>query len=198
MDENLHKRLIDKHTGRVLKHIGIPMELDEEASGIVKAILRTGVPIHKARIVLCGGSGSGKSELAKELEKSDGFEIFDLDEYIPGGFTPDLKEYLKRLEIAWERLQAILPKDGWIVEHVEACNPLLAQAINPSFAILLSPPKEHQKIVAGIRSKLSGTDPELRLARASQSRHIAEGQFNDTLGVKIYESSGVTVKKLLD
>ena len=131
------------------------------------------------KIVLTGGAGSGKTTLANELSKKLEIPIYDLDNYIRGGWTPDREEYEQRLFHAIYDLWTDLPAGdyGWIVEHVEACSPTITKFLRPNFAVLLDPGEEALMAAARARNSV-GSHDERREDRAVSSSKLAKEQFN--------------------
>ena len=154
--------------------------------------------LNMQRIIVAGGAGSGKTTIAAALSKSIGVKSFDFDEYIPGGWTEDKKEYDRRFNKALYELWEDVPqKKGFIVEHVEACNPDLVGLYRPDIAILVDPGLERLRQVAEARTEASSAaDPKNRLTRALQSDGRAKTQFKALPGEVIYKANGFTVKDL--
>lgn len=150
------------------------------------------------RICVAGGAGSGKSTLAKELSKQLELPVFDLDQFIKGGWTKNQKEYDRRFANALYDCWSALPaKKGWIIEHVEAGNPYLITAFKPSYLIRLTPSERHLRRVAGARALAAGENsPVGRVQRALDSDRISKEQFNQAKGTLMGTLTGCTMKAL--
>ncbi len=148
-------------------------------------------------LAICGAAGSQKTTLSDELSCLCGEPAFDLDEFIPGGYTPNRHEYESRLWKGWDRLAQHLPRSGWIIEHVEAANPFFLKMFSPHFLLHIDPGTEFLSMVARARSLASNsTDTYRRETRARESRAISASQFKDAEG-EIIRASGIwTLKKM--
>jgi hypothetical protein len=184
MNENERKRLTDNMASKLLELD--PLIAKKMAISVAKSISNsTDLDTSKLKVVVCGAAGSGKSTFARELSKELGVKAFDLDEFIPGGFTDDQKVYRLRLVKGWSSLWDSLPaRSGWIVEHVEACHNDFVGAMHPDFAVYLNPGEDHLKLVASARDAVGEFTNGKRKNRALQSNEIAKRQF-DNLGYSL-------------
>ena len=150
------------------------------------------------RILVTGGAGSGKTTIARILSTLFVVKNLDLDEYIPGGWTSDSREYARRFSKGLYELWEDVPrKKGWVIEHVEACNSLLTGLYRPDFAVLVDPGEERLREASEARSAVMGAnDSKDRLARALQSDKIAKTQFNSLPGEVILKIPGFLLKKI--
>jgi energy-coupling factor transporter ATP-binding protein EcfA2 len=152
--------------------------------------------IHNRTICITGGAGSGKSTLAKLLAKALSVKTFDLDEYIKGGYSDD-GTYDRRLSTAAYNVWMELPREGWIVEHVNACKPDVSDLFKPQYAILVDPGKQHLKEVAAARNMAGKTDHS-REERALKTAEEAKNEFKKLKGAYVPMSSGTLLVKRLD
>lgn len=150
------------------------------------------------RVLVTGGAGSGKTTLATHLAKALGVKSMNFDEYIPGGWTSDSQEYAKRFNKGlYEMWEDVPQKKGWVIEHVEACDPDLAGLYRSDFAVLVDPGEERLRAAAEARSAVIGKGTEGnkdRLARALQSDKKAKAQFNAMKGKVIAKAPGFLLK----
>ena len=150
------------------------------------------------RVLVTGGAGSGKTTLAGHLAKALGVKNLNFDEYIPGGWTSDSEEYAKRFNKGlYEMWDDVPKKKGWVIEHVEACDPDLVGLYRSDFAVLVDPGEERLRAAAEARSAVmsKGTDGNKdRLARALQSDKKAKAQFNAMKGKIIAKVPGLLLK----
>lgn len=176
------------------------LQIDErsivEAAEAVANVLSTysDTPLH---IVVCGGAGSNKTTFSAALSKELSAPAFDLDTFIPGGFTEDKWEYSNRfkkgLEKLWDEIPPVMP---WIVEHVEACNRDVVDLLHPTFAILLNPGMEHLKTVARARDAVGEDTEGKRKRRALETGIRSRLQFQSLRGKTILRREGIEVKTL--
>ncbi len=169
--------------------IGVDMdEVRKDAKAIADSLQKE-LGTKQLKIVITGGAGSGKTTVAGALATELGLKVFDFDEYIPGGWTEDKKEYERRfnkgLYELWEDCGSL--KKGYIIEHVEACHPDLVGLYRPDVAILVHPEIERLRKAAEARSAITGKS-EGRLERSLQSDKKATRQFNDLGGTPVYDS----------
>ena len=148
------------------------------------------------KVVVCGGAGSGKTELTGELSKALNIPVFDLDKYIQGGWSGNREVYDSALSAAMYDLWSDLPSSGsgYIVEHVEACNPKMVKFLSPDFAIILDPGKEHVTRVANARNTVRFN--EGREGRALSSMLDSKRHFSSVPGSIVMKDAGILVKKL--
>ena len=150
------------------------------------------------RVLITGGAGSGKSTMAGHLSRALGVKNLNFDEYIPGGWTSDSQEYAKRFNKGlYEMWDDVPKKKGWVIEHVEACDPDLVGLYPSDFAVLVDPGEERLRAVAEARSSVMGNGTEGnkdRLARALQSDKKAKAQFNAMKGKVIAKVPGYLLK----
>jgi hypothetical protein len=151
------------------------------------------------RFCITGGAGSGKTSLAGELAEALAIPCFDFDEYIPGGYTWQAKEYRSRLVKGMSNLWDDLPKSGWILEHVEACNEDVVKAFKPDFCIFMDPEVGRLLRTAQARGSVAGdTDEQVRKReqRALESSEYARMQFSKVPGKTVLEGDGWSMKKV--
>ena len=149
------------------------------------------------KVVVCGAAGSSKTSFAKHLSKKLDVPTFDLDEYIPEGWTGDEKKYETNFLNGLDNLWTELPlKGGWIIEHVHACSPKLAKMFNPGWAIHLNPGKQQLKAVARMRDAVAGEPDGTRTERAISSGRKAFQEFSKIPGEIVAEGSGWILKEL--
>lgn len=147
------------------------------------------------RIVITGAAGAGKSTTAKFIGEELKIPVFDLDQFIDGGWTKNREEYEHRLLGGMRKLLEKLPEGGWIVEHVEACHPSLVHAFEPNVAVFFKAPQDRLINVAQARSEASGSgDPGSRAMRAVTSGQTARSQFSEFPGKLLYVSAGELIK----
>lgn len=147
-------------------------------------------------ISICGGAGSGKSTFSEELSEKMGYAVFDLDKLVEGGWTPNRAEYEGRLNKAWQLLWDKQPSlSGWIVEHVEACNPDFLNMFKPNIAIFMNPGVGRLREVAAARN-LVGEESSVRYRRALDSAIRAKHQFDEARGLVILKEGDIQVKLL--
>jgi hypothetical protein len=165
-----------------------------KASKTISSILEH-LEVPRMKIVITGAAGSGKTTLAGELSKKLSIPVFDLDEFIEGGWTSNKEEYKKRFVKAlyqvWQKLPA---KGSWIIDHVEACSPDILHILHPNFFILVHPPDS--RIVATAKARMEVSDDKTdRVPRALQSKKTAEKQFKDAGGMLLRKEKGWTLKR---
>ena len=150
------------------------------------------------RVLVTGGAGSGKTTLATHLAKALGVKSLNFDEYIPGGWTSDSQEYAKRFNKGlYEMWDDVPKKKGWVIEHVEACDPDLAGLYRSDFVVLVDPGEERLRAAAEARSSVLGVGTEGnkdRFARALQSEKKAKAQFSAMKGKVIAKVPGFVLK----
>lgn len=148
---------------------------------------------------ITGGAGSGKTSLAGELAEVLNVPNFDFDEYIPGGYTKDSKEYRGRLVKGMANLWEDMPhRPGWIIEHVEACNEDMLAAFKPDFCIFVDPEVERLLRTAQARGHVAGDDDQQvykREQRALESSEYARMQFSKVSGPVVLSGKGWSMKK---
>lgn len=148
---------------------------------------------------ITGGAGSGKTSLAGELSEVLAIPNFDFDEYVPGGYTWQAKEYRARLVKGMTNLWDDMPrKPGWIIEHVEACNEDMVKAFKPDFCIFVDPEVERLLRTARARGHVAGdTDYQVRQReqRALESSEYARMQFSKVPGNVVLKGDGWEMKK---
>jgi hypothetical protein len=149
------------------------------------------------KVVIAGGAGSGKTTIAGELSKLLDAKNIDFDEYIVGGFTEDSTEYDKRLHNAFLPVWKDLPKDNWIIEHVEACSKEFVDFFQPTWAVLVDPGDDRLKKTAKARNAVGTSDPT-REARALKSAKKAKKDFEALKGVELSQSKVCRLKLLID
>jgi hypothetical protein len=149
---------------------------------------------------ITGGAGSGKTSLAGELAEQLDIPNFDFDEYVPGGYTKESKEYQARLVRGMTNLWDDMPRrSGWIIEHVEACNEDMVKAFKPDFCIFLDPEVERLLRTAQARGAVAGdTDEQVRRRekRALESSEYARMQFEKVPGKSVLHGTGWEMKSL--
>jgi len=189
---NALKAKTDERAGEVLNFN--EAKVKQRAKTVGHLLRREGEP---ARVVVTGGAGAGKSSFAGSLSDVLDVPVFDFDKYIQGGFTPDVEEYESRLNSAVYDLWSDLPKSdtGYIIEHVEACNPTLIRMLNPNFAVLLDPGEDHLKRTAKVRNEV-GTYNRSREKRALDSMKTSRKHFEAAPGNIVMKDGGILVKKL--
>jgi len=190
MNENDGKKATDRVVGLLLKDQFYDTKvMAQDVAESLRDVAK--------KIVICGAAGSGKTELSTELGKILGFKVFNVDDLVPGGFTEDEEKYRRRLEDAWMLLIAKLPSSGWIVEHIEACNPMLTKVIEPDYAILMTPTLDKVLEVARARDSVSAAIGINRERRARASVGIASSQFGGVSGEEVIKiEDGLIVKKI--
>lgn len=149
------------------------------------------------RIVVCGGAGASKTTFGEELAKYLDLPAFDLDNYIPGGWTSDTKVYNVRFWEGLDNLWTDIPLEReWIVEHIEAAGPAVREVFKPRWAIHLSPGVKQLKYVSRMRDFVSGEPAGTREARAISSDKLAMKLFLEAPGKIIAEGKGWSLKRL--
>ena len=152
------------------------------------------------RLMVTGGAGSGKTTISSTIAERLNIPSFDFDEYIPGGYTPNGKDYRHRLVCGMVRLYDDLPyKTGWIVEHVEACNADMVTAFKPTHCLLITQPVSHLLRTAQARGEAaedSDEDVVAREKRALESSEYAKMQFEQVPGEVVGRGKGWVLKKL--
>lgn len=189
---NERKAAIDRSASFVM---GLSIgRVRETASEIAKAIRSSRVT--PVTLVICGGAGSGKTTLSNELSKELEEPVRNLDDYIRGGFTKDVDKYYERLTQAIYDAWEDLPHAGWILEHVEACNPRVLEILRPNFALHLDPGHDHLSRAAKARDMVSGEDSSGRLERAKHSKDRSEQHFESLQGRVLAKGRTWTLKAL--
>jgi hypothetical protein len=156
------------------------------------------------RIAVLGGAGSGKSTFSRLLSKELGIPVFDLDQFIPEGWTKDKKIYDERFSKGLENLWPEVPvQKEWIIEHVRAADPELLESYKPSFVILVEQPLHKVLTTAEARDVAAqdlGAKSSVgsRQMRALQSREEAHRMFNRTRGFLLRQVESFWKAKLLD
>lgn len=149
------------------------------------------------KIVVCGGAGSTKTTFSEALGDVLDIPTFDLDMYIPGGWTPNKKDYehafAEGLNNVWDDLP--LAK-SWIIEHIEASGPAVRDLFKPKWAIHLHFGQEQLKLVAMLRDAVSGESEGARELRALSSNKLSFDQFTKAPGKVIAEGYGWSLKEL--
>jgi hypothetical protein len=147
--------------------------------------------------VVCGGAGANKTTFSDMLSSEIGAPAFNLDEYIPGGHTPDRKKYEQRFSTGLTRLWEDIPVvRSWIVEHVEACSRDVVQLLSPSVAVHLNPGVEHLKSVAQARDLVGENTNGQRHHRALETAIKAKMQFDGLKGKVLIKNKTFEVKAL--
>lgn len=189
---NAQKAKTDQEAGQLLDFD--KKKLQQGVAELIK-ILST---FKNPTIVVTGGAGSGKSTVSGMLSEKLGIKEFDLDKYIEGGHTKDKDAYQARLKKAWYNVWQDLPNEGgWIIEHVEACNPELVGMFEPDLAILVDPGEQKLKLTAAARNKVGKEDPT-REKRALETMTKAKKQFNALDGEKVVLKSTLYSLKRLE
>lgn len=149
------------------------------------------------KIVICGAAGSFKSSFAEGLCEELEIPVFDLDEYIVGGWTPNKKAYDQAFATGVNDLLDDLPlQREWIVEHIEACNPVVLELLRPKWAVLMSPGLDEIYNVAKLRSAVDGGSAEVRRQRALSTSKTSSAQFKAAPGKVVAQGNGWFLKKL--
>jgi hypothetical protein len=178
--ENAHKRLVDGLASKLLKI---------DTSSLKRTADEIGAWLSKhmggdLRIVVSGGTGANKSTVAKFLGQQFDIPSFDLDEYIEGGYDPDLEVYQKRLTDSFYRVYQAMPTtSGWLLEHVLACSPSVVNFFKPNVAILLTPPVEQLIEVANARDMVGEDTKGQRAVRSVQTANEAQKHWRNLNGV---------------
>lgn len=193
--ERLSNAIKEKTDERAAEVLNFSEEKTKRKAKTVGQLLRReGEP---ARIVVSGGAGSGKTSFSSSLSDVLDVPVFDFDKYIKGGWTADKDEYENRLNAAVYDLWSDLPKSdtGYIIEHVEACNPTLVRMLNPNFAVLLSPGDDVLKRTAEVRNFV-GVYNRTREKRALDSMKTSRRHFDSLPGTVVMKDGGILVKQL--
>lgn len=194
MSEDVANALKAETDAKAAELLNIDQKELKKGAGTVSTILGH-LNLPRLKIVITGAAGSGKTTMAGILSEKLGIPVFDLDEYIEGGWTDDRAEYTKRFVKAlykvWQKLPA---KGSWIIEHVEACNPDIIRILHPNITLLIHPPESRIVATAKARTTVS-TDKTDRLKRALQSKKIAEKQFKEAGGMLLRKESGWTLMR---
>jgi len=149
------------------------------------------------RLCITGGAGSGKTTIAGTIAERLSIPCFNFDEYIPGGYVRDAAVYQHRLVDGMSNLWDDLPPNGWIIEHVEACNPDMVKAFNPTHCLLVHPEAPFLLEVARARGKIArDTDRALydREQRALESALYAKMQYDAVPGKVVSKGKEWTLK----
>lgn len=189
---NALKEKTDERAGEVLNFS--EEKVRRRAKTVGGLLRREGEP---PRVVVTGGAGSGKTSFSNSLSDVLDVPVFDLDKYIRGGWTKDVEEYESRINSAVYDLWADLPKSdtGYIIEHVEACNPTLVRMLNPNFAVLLDPGEDQLKRTAQVRNSV-GMYNRTREQRALDSMKSARKHFEAAPGNIVMKDGGILIKQL--
>jgi hypothetical protein len=153
-------------------------------------------PIH---LCITGGAGAGKTTVANLMSEALGsVPVFDFDEFIPGGYTKNHKDYrtrlMKGLMALWEALPS---KGGWIVDHVESCSEDFVKSFKPNYALFLHRPGSALVQTAKVRSKVSGEDNSFdREQRALESAEYAKIQFESLPGNIVLKTPQFKLKNI--
>jgi shikimate kinase len=150
-------------------------------------------------LCITGGAGAGKTTVAKLLSAAVGsVPVFDFDEFIPGGYTKNPKEYRARLMRGLMALwEAIPAKGGWIIDHVESCNEEFIKSFRPNFALYIHQPGSVLVNTARARAQASGEkDSTDREQRALESAEYAKLQFKQLQGVVVLKNPTFKLKKI--
>lgn len=192
MDENQEKRENDRLASTLLR-------IDDRSQDRIAKTIAEVIPFKVPKLMLSGAAGANKSTVGKKLSDRLGVPVFDFDDYITGGWDINNGVYRKRLLDALYELWNQMPsKGGWILEHVEACNPMLLDTLKPNVAILLKPGLHHVQEVAKARDIASGATDPIRQYRATQSGIRAASNFMNIDHRKIHLGEGWTLKTLVD
>jgi adenosyl cobinamide kinase/adenosyl cobinamide phosphate guanylyltransferase len=181
-EANAKKSMTDRLAGELMgvdhKHVRkFAEQLGEKALENLPLVERP------MRIVVTGGAGSGKSSLSINLAEAFELKHLDVDQYVKGGYTPDAKEWKKRLEEAYAAVWQDLPtRRGWVVEHVEACDKPWVSLLHPNLAILVAPEEKQLLRTAEARNTVGKEDPN-RARRALETAETSKKQFLDLRGV---------------
>lgn len=164
----------------------------------VEAVARAiATHVRAGRIVVSGGTGAGKTTVAKALSGLLHIPFFELDDYIPGGGHDNRAVFLARLEQGMNNLWEDLPgKKPWVIEHIECCSPLFREFFEPEFAILITPGEEHLKAVASARDKVGSDSKGKRTSRSLETNRRAIKQFREAPGTVLAESKAWQIKRL--
>lgn len=197
---NRRKSAVDRLAGELMGLDGERVGADalDIASRIRKYLGKEQNDPAHLRIVVCGAAGSGKTTLAAALSKHLEIPHFNLDEYIPGGWTPDKSLYRqRRTEGIFKLWQDFPKKSGWVIEHVEAAGEEVRKVFSPRWAILIDPGPERLMRVAEAREQVSGGDTAAtRAIRSLESARIASTQFWGAQGSIIFKEGPYSVRLL--
>lgn len=190
--ENSQKARTDELASELL---GLDAKKLVREAGLMATFLKSNVKADPLKIVVTGAAGSGKTTLANALSSALGLPVFDMDQFVDGGWTPNRPEYDHRLIRAMYKLLAKMPSHGgWVVEHVEACHPSLVHSFEPNVAVILHTDKRNLLRVAEARSQVSRNGYHSFAMRALGSGEIAERQFREVPGKEVRGSSRYSVK----
>lgn len=146
------------------------------------------------RVAVTGASGAGKSVFADDIGRRLGRRAFDLDDFIPGGYTDDSKEYARRLYEGMLKVWQKLPSNGWIVEHVHALSTDMLKAFRPDFGILIEQP--HSQIVRMSEARAQVARDENYIKRAITTEKTAKEEFELAPGRVIGSGTIWRVRKI--
>ena len=195
-DANAAKKAVDRLAGDLQ---GIDRAAVEQHAREAADIVRRHTDpndMSQRRIIICGPAGAGKTTFSQAFSRQLEIPSFDLDEYIPGGWTMDEGLYKHRYKQGLQELwQDLSFKRGWTIEHVEAANPDLVSAFRPAFAIRIDPGSLRLMRAAQARAA-AANDPlaTQREMRALQTAVVAHEQFGMLKGRKLGEGEFWTLK----
>lgn len=145
-------------------------------------------------VVVTGAAGSGKTTLGQDLAETLEVKFLDFDKYVPGGWTEDREEYSRRFSKGlYEMWDDVPKKKGWVISHVESCDPNFLGLYRPDFAILMNPGNEHLGKVVAARSSFQNG---VTLSRSIQSDKKAREQFEAVPGYLITKANGISLKRI--
>lgn len=186
---NERKTLTDRAVGLFL---GMDRRMARQTAE--EAIIRLKPPY---KIVVCGGSGSFKTTFSEELSKILEVPAFDLDLYIPGGWTENQKQYQQSFAEGLNNLWDDIPlQKEWIIEHVEACGQEVRDLFKPKWAIHLHPGMSQLTAIARLRDAAAGEAVGSREVRAMSSGKLSSMQFKKAPGKVVAEGYSWMLKEL--